>query len=192
MDLARAFAILADRRADIRLLMVGPDEESLTGAIRNVCSRHLARLHFCAYANAPEDFMTASDILCLPSYREGFGTVIIEAAAVGLPTVASRIYGVVDAVVDGKTGLLHEPADLDGLAGQLERLMSSPELRRSLGAEARARAVRDFSQSTMTSAVLDVYSRLLDVAPRKQTVTSTGAAQMAEGSFRAETQGVGK
>jgi len=192
MDLARAFAILADRRADIRLLMVGPDEESLTGAIRNVCSRQLARLHFCAYANAPEDFMTASDILCLPSYREGFGTVIIEAAAVGLPTVASRIYGVVDAVVDGKTGLLHEPADLDGLAGQLERLMSSPELRRSLGAEARARAVRDFSQSTMTSAVLDVYSRLLDVAPRKQTVTSTGAAQMAEGSFRAETQGVGK
>jgi len=192
MDLARAFAILADRRADIRLLMVGPDEESLTGAISNVCSRHLARLHFCAYANAPEDFMTASDILCLPSYREGFGTVIIEAAAVGLPTVASRIYGVVDAVVDGKTGLLHEPADLDGLAGQLERLMSSPELRRSLGAEARARAVRDFSQSTMTSAVLDVYSRLLDVAPRKQTVTSTGAAQMAEGSFRAETQGVGK
>ena len=166
MDLARAFAILADRRADIRLLVVGPDEEGLTGAIRDVCSRHLARLHFCAYTNAPEDFMTASDVLCLPSYREGFGTVIIEAAATGLPAVASRIYGVVDAVVDGKTGLLHEPADLDGLTGQLERLISDPELRRSLGTEAQARATRDFSQSTITSAVLDVYSRLLDVAPR--------------------------
>lgn len=165
MDLARAFAILADRRADIRLLVVGPDEEGLTGAIRDVCSRHLARLHFCAYTNAPEDFMTASDVLCLPSYREGFGTVIIEAAVTGLPAVASRIYGVVDAVVDGKTGLLHEPADLSGLTGQLERVISDPELRRSLGAEAQARATRDFSQSTITSAVLDVYSRLLDVAP---------------------------
>jgi len=188
MDLARAFALVADRRADIRLLVVGPDEEGLTGAIGDVCSRHLARLHFCAYTNAPEDFMTASDILCLPSYREGFGTVIIEAAAAGLPAVASRIYGVVDAVVDGKTGLLHEPADVDGLAGQLERLISGPELRRSLGAEARARAVRDFSQTTITSAVLDVYSRLLDVAPRNRAAALARAANIAEGSFRVETQ----
>lgn len=189
MDLARAFAILADRRADIRVLVVGPDEEGLTRAIHDVCSRHLARLHFCAYTNAPEDFMTASDILCLPSYREGFGTVIIEAAAAGLPAVASRIYGLVDAVVDGETGLLHEPADLDGLAGQLERLISSPELRRSLGAAARVRAARDFSQPTITSAVLDVYSRLLDVAPRNQTAASARAAQIAEASFLVETQG---
>src|SRR4029453_8594570 len=107
----------------------------------------------------------------------------------GPPAVASRIYGVVDAVVDGKTGLLHEPADLNGLVGQLERLIARPELRRSLGAEARARAARDFSQSTITSAVLDVYSRLLDVAPRNQTAGSARAAQIAEGSFLVETQG---
>jgi glycosyltransferase involved in cell wall biosynthesis len=118
--------------------------------------------------------------------------VIIEAAAAGLPTVGSRIYGVVDAVVDGKTGLLHEPADLDGLTGQLERLISNPELRRSLGAEARARAAREFSQSTITSAVLDVYSRLLDGAPRNQTTASDRAAQIAEGSFLVETQGGAK
>ena len=115
--------------------------------------------------------------------------MIIEAAAAGLPAVASRIYGLVDAVVDGKTGLLHEPADLDGLAGQLERLISSPELRRSLGAAARVRAVRDFSQPTITSAVLDVYSRLLDVAPRNQTAASARAAQIAEAPFLVETQG---
>lgn len=186
MDLARAFAILADRRADIRLLVVGPDEERLTGAIRDVCSRHLARVHFCEYTDAPEDFMNASDILCLPSYREGFGTVIIEAAAAGLPTVASRIYGIVDAVVDGKTGLLHEPADVTGLIGQLERLTSRRELRRSLGAEARTRAVRDFSQSTMTSAVLDVYSRLLDVTPSHQTAAAIRAEQIADGPFLVE------
>jgi len=192
MDLARAFAILADRRADVRLLVVGPDEEGLTEAIRDVCSRHLARLHFCEYTNAPEDFMAASDILCLPSYREGFGTVIIEAAAAGLPAVASRIYGVVDAVVDGKTGLLHEPADIEGLAGQLQGLIAVPRLRRSLAADARARALRDFSQSTITSAVLNVYSRLLDVAPRDEAAALARATQIAEGSFFVEAQGRAK
>ena len=192
MDLARAFAILADHRADIRLLVVGPDEAGLTPAIRNACRRHLARLHFCEYTDAPEDFMMASDVLCLPSYREGFGTVIIEAGAAGLPAVASRIYGVIDAVVDGKTGLLHEPRDVDELAGQLERLISRPELRRSLATEARTRAVRDFSQSRITSAVLDVYSRLLDVAPRDQMLVSAQSAQIADGSFLVEVQGSAK
>jgi glycosyltransferase involved in cell wall biosynthesis len=188
LDLARAFAILADRRPDIRLLVVGPDEERLAGAMRNLCNRHHARLHFCAYTNAPEDFMAGSDILCLPSYREGFGTVIIEAAAAGLPAVASRIYGVVDAVVDETTGLLHEPANLDELVGQLERLISRPELRGSLGAAARARAARDFSQSTLTSAILDVYSRLLDGAPCNGAAASARAPQIPETSFLVETQ----
>jgi glycosyltransferase involved in cell wall biosynthesis len=161
LDLARAFAILADRRPGIRLLVVGPDEQCLSPAIRHLCGRHQVRLHLCSYTNAPEDFMAASDVLCLPSYREGFGTVIIEAAAAGLPAIASQIYGVVDAVVDGSTGLLHEPADIDGLVDRLERLIARPELRHSMGTAARARASRDFSQSTLTAAVLDVYARFL-------------------------------
>jgi glycosyltransferase involved in cell wall biosynthesis len=169
LDLARAFATLAERHSDIHLLVVGPDEQRLSPAIREVCGRQQVRLHSCHYTNAPEDFMAASDILCLPSYREGFGTVIIEAAAAGLPTVASRIYGVVDAVVDGSTGLLHEPADVNGIVDQLQRLIDGPELRRSLGAAGQARAARDFSQNTVTSAVLGLYARLLaGTAPSEQ------------------------
>ena len=49
-------------------------------------------------------------VCCLPSYREGFGTVIIEAASIGLPAIASRIYGIADTVVEGVTGILHQPA----------------------------------------------------------------------------------
>ncbi len=189
LDLARAFAILADRRPDIRLLVIGPDEERLSAHMRTLCSRHRARLHFCSYTNTPEAFMTASDILCLPSYREGFGTVIIEGAAAGLPAIASRIYGVVDAVVEDETGLLHEPADVDGLVQQLHRLISDPKLRRSLGAAARARAARDFSQSTLTAAVLGVYGRLLeDVASPGSAGASARAAQLAETSFLIESE----
>ena len=184
LDLARAFATLAERRSDIHLLVVGPDEQRLSPAIRELCGRHQVRLHSCHYTNAPEDFMAASDILCLPSYREGFGTVIIEAAAAGLPTVASRIYGVVDAVVDGSTGLLHEPADVDGIVDQLQRLIDGPELRRSLGAAGQARAARDFSQNTLTSAVLDIYARLLaGTAPLEQAHRVGSDAQLQDTSW---------
>ncbi|MBA3887156.1 MAG: sugar transferase [Acidobacteria bacterium] len=162
LDLARGFARLADQRPDLRLLMVGPDEQQLSAGMRELCGRHQNRLHFRDYTHVPEHYMVASDILCLPSYREGFGSVIIEAAAAGLPAVASRIYGIVDAVADGATGLLHEPGDVDGLVNQLQRLVADAELRLSLGVAARARAARDFSPNDLTAAVLGVYAGLLD------------------------------
>jgi glycosyltransferase involved in cell wall biosynthesis len=105
--------------------------------------------------------MAAADVLCLPSYREGFGTVIIEAAAVGLPAVASRINGVVDAVDDGATGLLHEPGNADALAAQLRRIVRDAAFRRALGEAARKRATRDFCQERVTAALLGFYARLL-------------------------------
>jgi glycosyltransferase involved in cell wall biosynthesis len=86
--------------------------------------------------------MSACDILCLPSYREGFGNVLIEAAAVGLPSVASRIYGITDAVVDGETGLMHEPGDIQGMMRCLSDLLSNPQKCQELGRNGRER-VRD-------------------------------------------------
>jgi lipopolysaccharide/colanic/teichoic acid biosynthesis glycosyltransferase/glycosyltransferase involved in cell wall biosynthesis len=175
LDLAQAFATLADHRADVCLLVVGPDEQNLSPAMRELCGRHQARVLFCPYTHVPEQYMAAADVLCLPSYREGFGSVIIEAAAAGLPAVASRIYGVVDAIVENTTGLLHEPRDVTGLMEQLQRLTVDPQLRLSLGAAARERAARDFSPGALTSAVLDVYARLLDgVPPRRFVMASSG------------------
>jgi glycosyltransferase involved in cell wall biosynthesis len=176
LDLARAFAVLADERPDVRLLVAGPDEERMASAMRRICSRHAARLHFVGFTAAPEHVMAAADVLCLPSYREGFGSVVVEAAAVGVPAVASRICGIVDAVVDGETGLLHEPADVDGLVTHLRRLVIDPIRRRSLGAAARARAERDFSQCSLTSALLQTYAALLD---GRRPARKPGTADMA-------------
>jgi glycosyltransferase involved in cell wall biosynthesis len=77
--------------------------------------------------------MAAADIFCLPSYREGFGQVIIETAACEVPTVASRIYGIKDAIDDGNTGLLFQVGNVDDLKLALTRLVVNSTLRISMG-----------------------------------------------------------
>jgi glycosyltransferase involved in cell wall biosynthesis len=159
LDLARAFATVAFRNPALHLVLVGPDEENVTPGIRSIAGDHADRLRFHDYTPAPERFLAAAEILCLPSYREGFGVVIIEAAACGVPAVASRIYGITDAVVEGETGLLHEPGNVGELAGLLGRLAADPASRERLGRAARQRAERDFSEDRIIGAVLDLYEQ---------------------------------
>lgn len=169
LDFAKAFATLAAEHPDLHAVVVGPDEQGLRSAMTRLCASHSERLRFLDYTNVPEDIMAASDVLCLPSYREGFGNAVIEAAAVGLPAVASRIYGLVDAVADGHTGLLHEPGDIADLTACLRRVARNPALRRALGSAARDRVARDFASSIITSGLLDLYARLAaDSADKSQ------------------------
>jgi glycosyltransferase involved in cell wall biosynthesis len=105
----------------------------------------------------PEQFMVAADILLLPSYREGFGSVIIEGAACGIPAIAYRIDGVIDAIVDGSSGLLVEVGQPEAFAAAMKRLALDKELRLLLGKQAQDRAVRDFSSEKVTDAWLGFY-----------------------------------
>lgn len=150
LDLASAFARLADKHDNVWLLFVGPDEEDLSQDILQRCECVSNRLIFGGFTSEPEKFMSAADIFALPSYREGFGTSVIEAAACGLPSVCSRIYGLSDAVVDGVTGLLHTPADINDIERQLEVLLLDERLRLQLGESARRRAVDKFGQTRLT------------------------------------------
>jgi len=161
LELSRAFARVASEHDAAHLLLVGPDEEGLIPRITDECSRHRKRIHALGYTFAPERYVAASDILVLPSHREGFGSVIIEAAAAGLPAVASRIYGVTDAIVDGETGLLHEPGDWKELAQQLGRLVDDPGLREQLGSRAQERALREFRQERLVQLLAEFYSEIL-------------------------------
>jgi glycosyltransferase involved in cell wall biosynthesis len=97
----------------------------------------------------------------LPSYREGFGLVIIEAGATGLPAVCSRIYGISDAVEDGKTGLLFPAGDVGALEQALLKLVEDRELRQQMGVAAKARALEMFSSERIIDEMLALYSRLL-------------------------------
>ncbi len=158
LDLARAFAALDNSAA--WLLIVGPDESALRGEIESRLGATLGRTRFVGYTDRPEDFMAAADVFCLPSYREGFGMVIVEAAAAGIPAIASRIYGITDAVVEGVTGLLHPPGDAAQLARVMAALADDPVRRTTLGQTARARALRLFSREAVTTAWLRFYQRL--------------------------------
>jgi glycosyltransferase involved in cell wall biosynthesis len=160
-DLARAFSIVAEREANAYLVLVGPDEEALAPAVQSLVARYRDRLRFHGFTPTIERYLAAADVLCLPSYREGFGAVIIEAAACGVPCCASRIYGITDAVIEGVTGLLHAPGDERDLASLMLRMATQQDLLDRLGTSARARAVREFSEDQVVGALVGRYRSIL-------------------------------
>jgi glycosyltransferase involved in cell wall biosynthesis len=96
----------------------------------------------------------AADLLVLPALAlttdiEGFGTVIIEAAAAGTPCVASRAGGIPDAVEDGKAGILVEPGDYKTMSQAIVTLLRDDDLRQTMAAHARQRAQEKFDWSNL-------------------------------------------
>ena len=162
-ELLRAFGALKLVFSGAHLILVGPlDAESgVAGAIAHVDITQLKDVHNMGFCAAPEAFMSIADVLCLPSYREGFGTVVIEAAAMGLPTVGSDIYGLADAVVNEETGLLVPPRDAEALAVAISRLLDNEPLRIRMGEAARRRAQALFDSKKINIQTAEVYDSLL-------------------------------
>jgi len=90
---------------------------------------------------------------------EGFGIALLEAAATGVPCIASASGGMPEAVADGSTGLLVPPSDPEAAADAIARVLDDRALATRLGENARARALRDFSETRACDRVLDVWSR---------------------------------
>jgi glycosyltransferase involved in cell wall biosynthesis len=106
---------------------------------------------------------SAMDLLVLPSYREGFGLVALEASAMALPVVASHVPGCVDSVVDGETGRLVPARDSAALAAAIRAYLTDQDLRYRHGTAGRERALRDFRREDMLQAVYREYLRLLAI-----------------------------
>jgi glycosyltransferase involved in cell wall biosynthesis len=161
-ELVRAFGSLRTRGNDVDLLVMGPQEPERDPPPPETLAALAAdpRIHKIGFADQPEKYLALADIFCLPSYREGFPTVVIEAGAMRLPVVATRIVGLVDAVVDGVTGLLVPPKETEALTRALQTLIDAPDLRRQMGLAARRRAERQFDAAAVNAAVVDEYFRL--------------------------------
>ncbi|MFI3157661.1 MAG: glycosyltransferase family 4 protein [Methylococcaceae bacterium] len=161
LDLAAAFDTIAGHHPDAVLLLVGAEEDIPFSRIQQICYPERDRLHYVHFTAMPERYMSAADIFCLPSYREGFGLSIIEAAACGVPTVATRIYGITDAVEDGRTGLLYPAGDAANLTQSLLTLINNPRLRHEMGVAARERVLQLFPSHKISQGMLALYSELL-------------------------------
>jgi glycosyltransferase involved in cell wall biosynthesis len=161
LDLAKAFSRLVVE-ISCSLLIVGPDEDNISEEIRLIVGSHFgSKLFFHGYTNCHEKYLNASDIICLPSYREGFGSVIIDAAATGIPAIGSDIYGIRDAIENEKTGILHKAGDIDEIYEAMRRLANDSILRKKLGEAALLRVKNQFTMELISAAWLNEYNNRL-------------------------------
>jgi glycosyltransferase involved in cell wall biosynthesis len=164
-ELAAAWGTIREQLPDVRLLLVGPDEPNdppPPGVIPAL--RSDPRVLAPGVDWDTPKYYRAMDIVALPTYREGFPVVPLEAAAMGLPVVATRVTGCVDAVVDGVTGTLVAPRDAAALAAALRAYLADPALRARHGEAGRARALRDFEPRAIWEALHAEYLALVRAA----------------------------
>lgn len=162
-ELLQAHAQLSLRWPELRLILVG-NAESGDALLEHVAARIRNTPHV-LHAGPAEDvarFYHLMDVLALPSRREGFPNVVLEAGAAGKPVVAARATGTVDAIVDGVTGLLVPAGDSIALAEALGRVLGDPGFAARLGSAGRARVIAKFSQERVWEALCAEYRKLLE------------------------------
>ena len=140
--LIAAFGSVAAAEPSAHLVIVGSGEGqslSVDAALRAAAQGEglAGRVTFAGRVDAVEDWLRASDVFAFPSMFEALGIALVEAAACGLPAVASRTGGIVDVVEDGRSGVLVPPGDVAALSAALHRLVTDPDLGRRMGAAAR-------------------------------------------------------
>jgi lipopolysaccharide/colanic/teichoic acid biosynthesis glycosyltransferase/glycosyltransferase involved in cell wall biosynthesis len=162
LDLHRAWQIVRHRHRHARLVVVGPcesTESAIREAVNEFTIDDTVRVVGLDW-NVPP-ILAATDVVCLPTYREGFPVTVLEAAAMGIPVVATTVPGCTDAVVDGVTGTLVSPHDPGALAAALEAYIDSAQLRASHGEAARRRAQELFRPEPILDATIALYRELM-------------------------------
>jgi glycosyltransferase involved in cell wall biosynthesis len=144
-ELIEAWRSVSARFPDAHLALVGPFERKDAIPKRVLAElRPERRVHVVGAQRDVAEWYAAADLLVLPTHREGFPNVLLEAGAMGLPVVATRVAGCVDAVVAERTGLLVPVSAPDALASAIARYLADPALRARHGAAARAHVLEHF------------------------------------------------
>jgi len=120
------------------------------------------RVHLLGLRRDVTNVLASLDVFVLPTHQEALGTAFIEAAAMGLPAVASRVDGVPEVIIDGETGLLVPAQDGKALIEPLSRLLADAIYRQGMGANAAEFVRRKFSREVMALGMERLYQRLLE------------------------------
>ena len=150
-------------RGDVRFRLVGGTDPDNPGSIAFDVLNEWNTLPNVEWLGPQKDMATIykeADIVCLPSYREGLPRVLLEAAAYGIPLVASDVPGNREICVHEQTGLLVHPQDAGSLGDALIRLIEDQYLRRQLGVNARALVEKRFSMNTILRQTARFYEQI--------------------------------
>lgn len=155
-----AFGRVAAERPHVRLLLVGggPLHDTLAARIRDLKLDERALL--LGERSDVAALMKAADLLVAPSLREGMSNVILEAMALGLPVLATRVGGTPEVIEDGRHGVLVDPTDTQALADAMLQLIDDPVRRQAIGQAGRQKVLEQYSPPAMVSAMLKEYSRV--------------------------------
>jgi len=159
-ELAYAFGEIAADHPQTCLHLVGPDEDNVLDLYKPLLQQYPDRVRVLPFSKQPNVDLQVADVLMLPSHREGFGVVVIEAAALEIPSIGSRIYGISDALIEGETGLMFSVQNASELAQAMSQLLDST-VRQRLGHAARHRVEKEFDQKLVLSAFVEYHRTLL-------------------------------
>ena len=147
-ELLPAFDKLVETNKNVFLLLFGADEENVSATFGN-------------YKNLNKENFLNYGLFVLPTYREGFGSSVIEAACLGLPTITSDAYGVLDASIPGETGLRCKVGDVETLYACMEELAGDAEKRKRFGDAGRKRVLEKFAGSVVVKHWKQFYDTIL-------------------------------
>lgn len=161
-ELAEAFAMLDGNGA--HLLLAGDEEpgrDPLPAAARALLDARPATVHRLGWQDDVRPALAAATALVLPSYREGFPNVVIEAGAMELPCVVTDINGSREIIADGRNGFIVPAHDAAALCRAMRRIADNPEAAAAMGAQARPMAVERFNQTYVRRCLKDFYAEIL-------------------------------
>jgi N-acetyl-alpha-D-glucosaminyl L-malate synthase BshA len=161
VDCVEILARVLQKGVATRLVMVGDGSERTNVEHRARCLGVYERCVFVGKQPNIVDYLSAADVLLLPSEQESFGLAALEAMACEVPVIASRVGGIPEVVTDGDTGFLSEVGDLEKMAADAARLLSDITLRREMGKRAREFAVTHYRTDIVIPRYIEFYERVL-------------------------------
>jgi glycosyltransferase involved in cell wall biosynthesis len=171
-ELIEAFDTILKTEPEAHLLLVGwfdAAEDALSTALRARILSH-PRIHCTGFVADTAPYYRAMDLMVLPTWREGFPNVVLEAAATGIPVITTLCTGSRDSVVPEVTGLLIPPGYPEAISEAVLRLLRNPELRSRMSQAARAWVIEHYSIERVLGLVTALYkSMLMPAAERDQT-----------------------
>jgi glycosyltransferase involved in cell wall biosynthesis len=166
-ELIEAFDRILVADPSAHLLLVGwfdAAEDALDASLRARILSH-PRIHCTGFVSDSAPFYRAMDVMVLPTWREGFPNVVLEASATGIPVVTTNSTGARDAVIPEVTGLLIPPGYPEAIYESVIKLLRDPERRRCMGRAARAWVVEHYSEERVLSLTANYYLSLVQAEP---------------------------